>query len=68
MSTADNRLQGRVALVSGAASGIGAACAKRLASAGAAVFLTDVDTLQGEQVAEISASGGQARFLTRCYR
>ncbi len=63
MSTSDNRLQGRVALVSGGASGIGAACAKRLAAAGAAVFLTDVDTLQGEQVAaEINASGGQAKF------
>lgn len=63
MSTPDNRLQGRIALVSGGASGIGAACGKRLAAAGAAVFLTDVDSLQGEQVAaEINASGGLAKF------
>ena len=63
MSTADNRLRGRVALVSGGASGIGAACAKRLAAAGAAVLLTDIDPIQGEQVAaEITAEGGQAKF------
>jgi NAD(P)-dependent dehydrogenase (short-subunit alcohol dehydrogenase family) len=70
MSTPDNRLQGRIALVSGGASGIGAACAKRLAAAGAAVFLTDVDSLQGEQVAaEINASGGLGQvFPARCYR
>ncbi len=63
MTTSDHRLEGRVALVSGGASGIGAACAKRLAAAGAAVLLTDVDVALGEEVAAtINAEGGRAKF------
>lgn len=64
MESPDNRLRGRVALVSGAASGIGAACAHRLASAGAAVLVTDIDAQQGNQVAEaICAAGRRATFF-----
>ena len=37
------RLDGRVALVTGAGSGIGAASARALAEAGAAVAVTDID-------------------------
>lgn len=37
------RLDGKIALVTGAASGIGAACAEVLAEAGAAVMLTDIN-------------------------
>ena len=44
------RLDGRVALVSGGASGIGAACAARLAEEGASVLITDV---QDEKIAVI---------------
>ncbi|MFC3995968.1 SDR family NAD(P)-dependent oxidoreductase, partial [Nocardiopsis sediminis] len=41
MDTLD--LRGRTALVTGAAGGIGRACARRLAAAGARLHLTDID-------------------------
>jgi 3-hydroxybutyrate dehydrogenase len=44
-------LQGRMALVTGAASGIGLAIARALAEAGAQVTLTDVDVAAGERAA-----------------
>jgi NAD(P)-dependent dehydrogenase (short-subunit alcohol dehydrogenase family) len=58
------RLDGKVALVTGGASGIGAACAKALAGAGAAVVLTDIQDGKGELLAgEIKAAGGHALYL-----
>jgi 3-hydroxybutyrate dehydrogenase len=53
-------LEGRVALVTGAASGIGLATARALAEAGALVTLTDVDTERGQ--AETARLPG-ARFI-----
>ncbi len=44
-------LSGSVVLVTGAASGIGAACAQELVSSGARVVLLDIDAVRGEQVA-----------------
>ncbi|MDN5796091.1 MAG: SDR family oxidoreductase [Intrasporangium sp.] len=59
-----NRLEGRVALVTGAASGIGRATALRLADEGAAVLVTDVQVEPGEVVVkEISTAGGTAKFV-----
>ena len=58
------RVAGKVALVSGAARGIGAATAKLLAQEGAAVVLGDVLEAEGHQTAAgIVAAGGQATFM-----
>jgi NAD(P)-dependent dehydrogenase (short-subunit alcohol dehydrogenase family) len=57
-------LAGKVALVTGAASGLGAETARRLAREGAAVMLSDLSIGDGEVVtAEIIASGGRAAFI-----
>jgi NAD(P)-dependent dehydrogenase (short-subunit alcohol dehydrogenase family) len=58
------RVAGKVALISGAARGQGAAEARMFAREGAAVVLGDVLVEQGEQVArEIAAAGGDAVFV-----
>lgn len=57
-------LQGRVGVVTGAAHGIGAACARAYAQAGAQVVVADLDAEQGEATAAaIRAAGGAARFI-----
>ncbi len=57
-------LAGRVAVISGAASGIGLGTASRLAEFGAAVALLDIDEVKGRRAeAEISQAGGRARFI-----
>lgn len=57
------RLAGKVAIVTGGASGIGAATLRRFAAEGAAVVCADVDEDGGARVvAEIVASGGRAAF------
>lgn len=57
------RVSGKVALVTGAASGIGRGCAEKLAAEGAFVVVTDIQDLLGEEVvAGIKAAGGQAEY------
>ena len=58
------RVEGKVALVTGGASGLGAETGRRLAREGARVILTDLAAEAGQAVAdEILAAGGQAAFL-----
>jgi NAD(P)-dependent dehydrogenase (short-subunit alcohol dehydrogenase family) len=57
------RLEQKVAIVTGAASGIGRATARLFAAEGAAVVLADWNTAQGEEAAqEIIRGGGRAIF------
>ena len=59
------RLEGKVAVITGAAAGIGRACAERFAAEGAKVVLADVDVVKGEEAAEaIQQSGADALFVT----
>jgi NAD(P)-dependent dehydrogenase (short-subunit alcohol dehydrogenase family) len=58
------KVEGKVALVTGGASGIGAGCATRLAEEGATVVITDLQDAKGEELAlAIGKAGGKARFL-----
>jgi NAD(P)-dependent dehydrogenase (short-subunit alcohol dehydrogenase family) len=59
------RVAEKVALVTGAAQGIGRACAEALGREGAAVAVADIDAAQGEAcAAQIRDAGGRAVFLT----
>src|ERR1700755_2512763 len=52
MGNIGNRLQGRVAVVTGGGSGIGLASARRMAAEGARVVIADIDVTTGEAAAE----------------
>ena len=59
------RLAGKCAIVTGAANGIGFACARRLAADGAAVALADINAELGEAAAKkLRDEGARAIFVT----
>jgi NAD(P)-dependent dehydrogenase (short-subunit alcohol dehydrogenase family) len=58
------RVAGKVAIVTGGASGIGRSCAELLAQEGATVVITDIqETMGRECVDAITAAGNHAQFL-----
>jgi NAD(P)-dependent dehydrogenase (short-subunit alcohol dehydrogenase family) len=58
------QVEGKVALVTGGASGIGAACAMTLAREGAKVVVTDIDDRNGDAIVKMIAdAGGEAFYL-----
>ena len=59
------RMANKVVLISGAASGIGEACAKTYAREGARVVVADMNAEGGERVVDdIAAAGGEAVFVS----
>jgi NAD(P)-dependent dehydrogenase (short-subunit alcohol dehydrogenase family) len=59
-----NRLDGKVALLSGAARGIGAETARKMAAAGASVVIGDVLTDRARETRKRSPTGAARRWLS----
>lgn len=59
-------LHGRVVVITGAAQGIGAACAQRLSQDGAAVALWDVDDTRGQALAKSLTDQGRRAIYQHC--
>ena len=58
-----NRLEGKVAVITGAGSGIGAATARLFAAEGAAVVVADLNEAGGTEVMRQCRDGGRATFV-----
>jgi NAD(P)-dependent dehydrogenase (short-subunit alcohol dehydrogenase family) len=56
---------GKIAVVTGGASGIGAACAETLAREGAKVVLTYIDDARGHEIAADIRSPAARRYISR---
>ena len=66
MNAVNFHLEGRVAIITGAAQGIGAACAERLSQDGAAVALWDVDDVRGQALASSLTERGRRATFAHC--
>ena len=66
MNPVHYHLEGRAAVVTGAAQGIGAACAERLSNDGAAVALWDIDAARGEALARSLNERGRRAVYLHC--
>ena len=61
-----NGMHGKVAIVTGAASGIGLATAQLFAHEGVSVIVSDIDEERGEEAVHlIKVAGGEAAFVRR---
>ncbi|HCG29013.1 MAG TPA: short-chain dehydrogenase, partial [Chloroflexi bacterium] len=60
------RLQDKVAIVTGAASGIGRAIARRYAVEGASVVIADINVGGGEETARMIRDGGATAIFIEC--
>src|SRR5258708_10299328 len=59
------QVDGKIGIVTGGASGIGAACVETLAREGARVVISDIDDVRGQALAgQITAAGQEAIYLT----
>ena len=66
--TNDDRFAGRVALVTGGSSGIGAATVRRLLAEGAKVASLDLGNDAPDGALALAGDGSGSNFLTACIR
>src|SRR5437762_6117607 len=59
------QVDGKIALVTGGASGIGEACVQTLAREGAAVVISDIDDVRGNDLASAITSAGNTAIYLR---
>lgn len=59
-----DRVKGKTAIITGAASGLGEGCALLLAKEGAKIVVSDIDEINGQKVVEkIQQEDGKAIFI-----